>query len=101
MADLSSDPSAALDSLAASLDTLDAQLAPILATKLQDLIAENEGEPLQVAKLHVMMVYLVHDLIWSRSIFLFCCVWEGEGGKEGEVEKVERGGKTGERGCRG
>lgn len=64
---MSSDPSTALESLSTSLSVLEAALVPFLATPLEETLAQNDGEPLQKAKLQVMVGYVVHDLIWSES----------------------------------
>lgn len=67
---MSSDPSTALDSLSSSLTVLEFALAPVLATPLEEHLAQNDAEPLQKAKLQVMAGYVVHDLIWSEFPFV-------------------------------
>lgn len=59
------DPTPSVEALKASLDPLEAALAPLLARPLDDTL--RGLEPLQQAKLLVMLGYLTHDLSWSTS----------------------------------
>ncbi|KAK4705735.1 exosome complex protein LRP1, partial [Phenoliferia sp. Uapishka_3] len=61
---MSADPSTALTELSTSFTVLESALAPLLSTSLEELLAQNETEPLQKAKLQVMISYVIHDLIW-------------------------------------
>ncbi|BGP55001.1 hypothetical protein JCM8202_005993 [Rhodotorula sphaerocarpa] len=58
------DPTTTLASLAASLEALDAALAPVLGTPLQEHLDRNSDDPLAQARLQVLASYLIHDLVW-------------------------------------
>lgn len=53
-----------LATLSASFDDLEAQLAPLFAQTLPESIVGLE--PIQQAKLHTVLPYLVYDLVFSR-----------------------------------
>ncbi|BGO98787.1 Exosome complex protein [Rhodotorula toruloides] len=56
------DPSATLDTLSTSLDSLETALEPLLAKPFDEVLADQD--PLVQARLQVLTSYMVHDLIW-------------------------------------
>lgn len=86
---MSHDPSTALESLSTSFTVLEAALAPFLATPLEETLAQNDGEPLQKAKLQVMVGYVVHALIWSEFTVpgpkQWSCSWGVRGRTTGQT----------------
>jgi exosome complex protein LRP1 len=60
-----SDPSETVTDLASALTSLEAALDPLLASTYEE-VSNPTLDPLQKAKLDVIVGYVVHDLIWSE-----------------------------------
>ena len=60
-----SDPSGALSGLMATLPNLEEAFEPILSKGWNEAV--KDLEPLDRAKLDVLMAYAINDLVWSES----------------------------------